>query len=187
MKSCPEPGVEIILGLSLFARDRLRFTVQKSVELGVREIRLVRADRSVRALGLDRVGEKLASLQKVAREAAKQCGRNVVPEVRAAVGPEEFAASLPAGCLKLLFHEKGDNPGLSDILSYNKETRSIAGLIGPEGGLGMGEVELLKEHGFLAASLGPRILRSETAALFFLCAIQYELGDMGFPLTSENE
>lgn len=185
-RSCPEPRIKVIVGLSLFARDRLRFTVQKAVELGASEIRLVKAERSVRGLGLDR-SEKLHGLLKVAREAAKQCGRNLIPDIRPAVDLAQFSASLPGDCLKLIFWEKAREPGLREILARAKDRTAVAGLIGPEGGFSVKEVELLKEQGFLVAAAGPRILRSETAALFFMCAIQYELGDMGFPLTSQIE
>jgi 16S rRNA (uracil1498-N3)-methyltransferase len=157
-----ESPLAVTLVQAVSSGERMDFTIQKAVELGVAAIHPVFSTRSIVRLAGEREAKKLAHWRRVAISACEQCGRNRVPPVAEPVALERYRA--PAG---------------AKILLAPSATRRLAELArgplalaaGPEGGFSEEEEALLARAGFVAASLGPRILRTETAALAALAAL----------------
>ena len=152
--------------------------VQKATELGVSSIVVFPAQRSVVKIAADQRAQRQARWQKIADEASRQSRRSSIP-------PVVLAESLPSvlersvDTMKLLLWEGEQQHHLKEALSAPLTPASIAILVGPEGGITDNEAELAVSHGFTAVSLGPRILRTETAGLAMLAILQYHWGDMG--------
>jgi 16S rRNA (uracil1498-N3)-methyltransferase len=115
----------------------------------------------------------------VAREAAKQCGRAVVPEVEIPRPLDEWLPALGTVDVALCLWE-GDAPALASVLTQAPaRPRTAAAIVGPEGGLARQEVERARAHGYRTVSLGPRILRTETAGIAVLSILQFYWGELG--------
>lgn len=169
-----ESPVEITLLQGILKGDKPEFVVQKATELGASAIVFFETSRTVPVIKEGR--SRLARLEKTAIEAAKQCGRTVLPEVAVT----DFRRALEVtSSLKIMLMEEGAKEGLSAVLKKHAGAKNIALLVGPEGGLSVEEAALAAAHGFIAASLGPRILRAETAAIAAVSAVQCGCGDMG--------
>ena len=171
-----ESPLSITLVQALQAGEKMDLTVQKAVELGVRRIVPVMSKRGVLQLDEQRALRRLEHWRSVVVAACEQCGRNRVPEVTL---PERLANWLARasgdGVLRLMLVPAGARSLAS--LSAPPVDQSIELLIGAEGGLAVEEVQLAALSGFLSVRLGPRILRTETAGLAALAAIQVLWGD----------
>lgn len=171
-----EPVTESPLSLHLYQGiskgDRMDFVIQKSVELGANSITPVFTARTVVSLKQDRLDKKIQHWQSIANSACEQCGRNIVPSISPAVSFTE-ALQLSSSELKLLL-DPLDNNGFSNLAS---KTNSVDFLIGPEGGLTEEEINQAKESAYSGIGLGPRILRTETAALAAITTAQILWGD----------
>lgn len=170
-----EPSVAVTLYQCLPKGDKFELILQKSVELGVTTIVPVVSSRCISRPDEKSLSKKLLRFQKIAHSAAEQSGRGMIPRV---APPLDFsAACLDASSahLPLLCYEKGGLP-LGE-LSFAAVT-SIALLIGPEGGFSPSEVELAERHRIQIISLGPRILRCETAPLAALSILMHLTGNM---------
>jgi 16S rRNA (uracil1498-N3)-methyltransferase len=155
--------------------DRMDYTLQKAVELGVQTIRPIYSERSVVRLDQRRTETRLAHWRQVAASACEQCGRNAVPAVLAPLAITDWFAELAApaaGELRVLM-----SPRAEQRLAEFPRPAAVMLLAGPEGGFTGGEVELACERGFAAMRLGPRTLRTETAALAALAAMNTLWGD----------
>jgi 16S rRNA (uracil1498-N3)-methyltransferase len=179
-KTPSESRLEITLIQGVAKGRKMDIIVQKAVELGVSVIQPFYAKRTIPRL--DRRGEekRLIRWKRVAVEAVKQCGRAMVPDIARPLKYDE-AIEDHGDCLKLIPWEMERAAGLKDILEENASEgiEKVAVLIGPEGGFSEEDVREACDKGFLPVSLGPRILRTETAAIAVLGILQYELGDMG--------
>jgi 16S rRNA (uracil1498-N3)-methyltransferase len=166
--------VRLVQGLS--SGDRMDITVQKAVELGVAAIQPVATERSVVKLKDERAQRRVEHWQNLVIAACEQCGRNRVPEVAAVLGLPEWLAQIempaPADEARLLL-----SPGAAQSLRELAPVARMTLLVGPEGGLSRVETQLAQSRGFMPVRLGPRILRTETAALATLSAIQALWGD----------
>jgi 16S rRNA (uracil1498-N3)-methyltransferase len=171
-----ESPLEIHLYQALPKGDKLELIVQKCTELGVSSITPLLTERVIVRLKPQQVASRLSRWQTIAKEAAKQSRRSRIPLVNP---PLELGAIPPraAGTLRLVAWEEGSTP-LGKLLPATPP-RQVEILIGPEGGLSATEVEQLGRQGFLPVSLGPRILRTETAPLALLAILQFTLGDLG--------
>jgi 16S rRNA (uracil1498-N3)-methyltransferase len=167
-----EPDFAVSLYVPLLKGDKLDWVVQKSVELGVSSICLYAAQRAVVKEG--NLEKKIARWEKIAREATEQCRRQKVPPVRGIYTLEEVAAAGPG----LFAWEEEANRGLQGWLQAHPKQNLLL-LTGPEGGLAVREANLLKDAGWSAVSLGPRILRAETAAIAMLTSVMFAWGAMG--------
>ncbi len=177
-RTATEPPVLVTLFQGIPKWDKMDFIVQKSVELGVSRIVPVITEHTVvRLHDKSDAGKKAARWQKIAYEAAKQCQRGIAPRVEAPVDYAEALDMARDSELALAAHEKAE--GMSLKVLRGLKVRSAAVLIGPEGGFSPGEIERALDRGFKCVSLGPRILRTETAGIAVLSVIMYELGDMG--------
>lgn len=171
-----ESDLEITLYQGMPKSDKMDYIVQKCVELGVLKIVPVITKRAVsRPSDGDK---KIARWQKIAAEAAKQSGRGLVPEICGMINFNEAVASM-TGCedaLNIMPYECEANTRLRDVLtSFGKKKINI--IVGPEGGFDDAEATAAREKGISTVTLGPRILRTETAPLAVCTAVMYELGD----------
>ena len=171
-----EAALSITLVQALQAGEKMDMTVQKAVELGVARIVPVTSQRSVVRLAGERAERRLAHWRGVVAAACEQCGRNRLPEVVALENLDAWLTQpAPAGVLRLMLA-----PGAGRALACCAPPVPDAGvelLIGAEGGLSPGEAERAEAAGFVPVRLGPRVLRTETAGLAALAAIQCLWGD----------
>lgn len=174
-----ESPVQIIMGQALIKGNRFDHLVRKAVELGVHQIVPLETQRCVAKVKKQEAGKKLERWQRIAEEAAKQCGRSQIPQV----GPDihnlkAFCDQVETSDLKLLFWEDEARTRLRDIDIGDKAVGSIAFVAGPEGGWDPQEVEFLKESGFQTVGLGPRTLRADGVSLIILSLLQHRWGDL---------
>ncbi|NIC38169.1 16S rRNA (uracil(1498)-N(3))-methyltransferase [Halomonas desiderata] len=167
-----ESPLAVHLGQAISKGDRMDYAVQKAVELGVAAITPLYTEHGDVRLKGEREAKKLAHWQAVAVSACEQCGRAVVPTVHP---PRPLAEWLDERreALRLVLH-----PGTARALEQADTPADAALLIGPEGGLAEAEVESAKAAGFAPLTLGPRILRTETAPVVALSLLQHRFGDL---------
>lgn len=170
-----EPGCESSLAIGLVQgipeADKMDWIIQKATELGVGWIQPITCERSVVRLSGERAARREAHWRRVAIAAAEQCGRTRVPEVRPTLGFMSWVA-VPAEIARWSL-----DPSAAPISSQPPVTAPMELLVGPEGGFAEREREVLAARGAIGVSLGPRILRTETAALVALSAIHALWGD----------
>ena len=171
----PESPLRITLALSPLKGDRMELVVQKATELGVVAIRPVVTFRTDAAARPALRGTRQERWDKVASGAAEQCGRAVVPDVAVTVALDRLVAEAHEGERVLLLETPGQ-PALDSL--FKEPPRALLLLVGPAGGFEPAEVEMLQAAGFLAAALGPRVLRSETAAVAAVAVAQATWGDL---------
>ncbi len=172
-----ESPVEIHLGQALLKGNKFDTVLRKSVELGVNAVTPVRSQRCVVKVLRTEETKKNARWQRIAREAAKQSGRSTVPEVTGRIASvETFCKDNAGAALKLIFWEEETHNRLRDLAGA--PPGRIACLTGPEGGFHQREVETARGFGFEPVSLGPRILRAETAPVVALSLLQNRWGDL---------
>ncbi len=172
-----ESPLEITLVQGFIKGDKPELVIQKATELGVKKIVYYPAGRSVPAPGESGLNNRLKRWDRVAVEAAKQCGRAFVPEISASRSLRDVMSEVPDGFRVALF-EEGGGPLEEVLKKASKKTDKIVVLVGPEGGFSAEEITLAESGGFISAGLGPRILRAETAAIAVISIVQYVLGDM---------
>lgn len=170
-----ESPLRIHLLQGVCAGDRMDLVLQKATELGVARIQPLVTARSIVRLSNDRQEKREQHWQNVAIAACEQCGRNRIPTVEPGLALRTYFATLPAGATRILLSPEG-RLRLRD-LSPPASGEAIQVLIGPEGGLDPEERRLAQDLGFQAVAFGPRILRTETAPLAALAALQALFGD----------
>jgi len=168
-----ESPLQIHLGQAMSKGDRMEWVIQKSVELGVHRITPLITARCVVKLDNDRMQKKVQQWQAIAVAACEQCGRNIIPLVDHPQHLVSFFSSAHAS-LKWIVHPEGTK----NWRDYPMSETTMALLIGPEGGFSAEEVALALTHHFLPLSLGPRILRTETATISALSLLQAVRGDL---------
>jgi 16S rRNA (uracil1498-N3)-methyltransferase len=171
-----ESPLNITLVQGLLKGEKMDLVVQKTTELGVKEICPVITERSQL-----RETKKIARWRKIAGEASRQSGRSVVPVIHEPVEFMNFLKSQWSGvrCQGIIFYEEGGVTLKDAISSFIFHPSSFFVIIGPEGGFTRAEIDLAKENGFLVTSLGKRTLRAETAAITSVTLIQFLFGDIG--------
>lgn len=168
--SASELPCRVTLYQALPKGDKLEFIVQKAVELGAAAVVPVLTGRCVSRPDSRGMEKKRQRLGKIAREAAGQCGRGILPEVGPLLSFRQALAEMARCPCPILFYEKAARP-LGEALS--SRPGEIALLIGPEGGFAPEEAAEAEGAGLLVCTMGPRILRCETAPLYALSAIGY--------------
>jgi 16S rRNA (uracil1498-N3)-methyltransferase len=156
--------------------DRMEGIVRAATELGVARVRPALCERTIVRLEPARWRERARRWQRVAREAAKQCGRAVIPEVELPRPLGECLAGEPANLAWCLW-ESGGLP-LGEALAAARTPRSAVVMVGPEGGLAAAEVTTARSRGLTVVSLGPRVLRTETAGPALVAILQSRFGDL---------
>jgi 16S rRNA (uracil1498-N3)-methyltransferase len=169
---------EVTLAQSLLKGEKMDYLIQKTTELGVKEIIPFFSSRSVPLLEKSRRLKRHHRWEKIAIEASKQCGRGVVPKIESLQDYSDMLHAASTDDLRLILWER-EGIKLKEVLGRSKEKMKVFFIIGPEGGFSQDEVDESKRAGFLPVTLGRRILRAETAGLCFLSILQYEWGDMG--------
>ncbi len=169
-----ESPLKIHLGQVISRGERMEFTIQKSVELGVNVITPLWSERCGVKLDAERMEKKIQQWQKIAIAACEQCGRNVVPEIRPMMKLQDWCAEQD-GTLKLNLHPRA-NYSIKTLPQI--PAAGVRLLIGSEGGLSPQEIQQTKQQGFTDILLGKRVLRTETAALTAITALQVCFGDL---------
>ena len=169
-----ESPLHIHLGQVMSRGEKMEFTIQKSIELGVSLITPLFSERCGVKLDAERLNKKIQQWQKIAIAACEQCGRNRIPEIRPAMDLEDWCAEPDEG-LKLNLHPRASQ----SINTLPLPVQRVRLLIGPEGGLSADEIAMTAQHQFTDILLGPRVLRTETTALTAITALQVRFGDLG--------
>jgi 16S rRNA (uracil1498-N3)-methyltransferase len=172
-----ESPLHLTLVQGLPKGDKLEGIIRMSTELGVAAIVPLLAARSVARADAARWPGRRARWERVAREAAKQCGRAVVPAVAAPAGLADWLAAREGSGLLVCLWERETAP-LAEQLPALAPTRATV-VVGPEGGLAEDEVAALRAAGAIVAGLGPRLLRTETAGPVAVALLQARWGDLG--------
>ncbi|WP_010464787.1 16S rRNA (uracil(1498)-N(3))-methyltransferase [Acidovorax radicis] len=159
-------AVHLLAGIT--ANERMDWLVEKATELGVASITPLVAERSVLKLKGERAEKKIAHWQAVAVAACEQCGRNRVPVVHGAVDLAAWVRAQTAASQRLLLSLRA---GTAPLRTAAAPSGPVVFLSGPEGGLSSAEEDLALQHGFTPITLGPRVLRAETAPLAALAAL----------------
>jgi 16S rRNA (uracil1498-N3)-methyltransferase len=167
-----ESPLRVTLAQGVSRGERMDLVVQKATELGVTALAPVLTERSVVRLTAQQSDRKVNHWRAIAIAACEQCGRNRLPGIAAPQGHREFLRSVPGGMRVLL--SPGGGVTLKDLA---RPDGAVTVLIGPEGGLTDEEEQAAVAAGFTAVRLGPRILRTETAAIAALALLQREFGD----------
>lgn len=167
-----ESPLDIILAQGLLKGEKMDLVIQKATELGAKEIRPMITERSQ-----IRETRKLQRWQKIAGEASRQCGRNLIPLIHE---PEAFETVIASEGFHqgIICWEKEGAPFSAALEPFTGEKRLVL-CIGPEGGFSENEIRTAEDRGLTVASLGKRILRAETAAIAALAILQYSIGDIG--------
>ena len=171
-----ESELALCLGISIVKRDAMDAIIQKSTELGVREIQPLIADLTT--VSAKAIKQRTAHWRAISISACEQCGRNKLPTVHDPIATQDWIPHQTLG-LKLAMDPSGD---YSLMDSYYGEDATvtperISVLIGPEGGLSDDELKLAEHHGYLTTRLGKRILRADTAPIVVLSILQARFGD----------
>jgi 16S rRNA (uracil1498-N3)-methyltransferase len=175
-----DPVIKLTVALGFLKEKKMDDLVRQLTELGMHRFQPFFARRSVSRPDEARMAGRVVRWEKIARESLKQCRRGSVPEIRPAVAFDEALSLAAEDNVKIVFWERETRfpiPGAVDVAS-DKPLR-VTVLLGPEGGLTDEEVSAARSAGFVACSLGPRILRAETAAVAACALVQYVYGDMG--------
>ena len=167
-----ESPLTITLAQGIARGERMDYTIQKAIELGVHKIVPIAMERSQVKLAASRAERRLDHWQAVVIHACEQCGRNRIPQVAPVMSLAEFAATDQAATRLTLAPN-----GAHSLHSLTRVT-DFSLVVGPEGGLSPSELELLAAHDYHAVRLGPRTLRTETAALVALTVLQTMAGDL---------
>jgi 16S rRNA (uracil1498-N3)-methyltransferase len=171
-----ESHINITLVQGLLKGEKMDMVIQKTTELGVKEIIPVVTERSQL-----RETRRVMRWRKIAEEASRQSGRGVIPIIHEPMNfSDAFNLLQPSNRIKgILFYEQGGMKLSEAVSSFVPRLSSIYLFIGPEGGFTKEEVTLAKEKGIMVTYLGRRILRAETAAISVVTLLQFLLGDMG--------
>lgn len=168
-----ESPLNITLVQAVSAAERMDFTLQKSVELGVAEIRPVISERCVVRLSGERAEKRVARWQEIVVSACEQSGRNIVPKVLPLTTYAQALQQLPQETTKLLMSLNRAQK-LSDV---QPQSGKVVFMVGPEGGWTEKEEQQAFDAGFQSVTLGKRVLRTETASLAAIAAMQTLWGD----------
>lgn len=171
-----EPNINITLFQGLPKADKLEMIIQKCTELGITEIIPIITDRVIVKIEERNVDKKLERWNRIALEAAKQSGRQRVPRVKTPINIKNLVENIEKYDILLLPYECEKDVTIKNVLrNMNKEIKNIAIIIGPEGGFSDNDIDLLNNDKIKKVSLGPRILRTETAGFATLAMVLYEL------------
>ncbi len=170
-KQDTESPVRVTLYQALPKGDKLDTVIQKAVECGAVRVVPFESERCVVRVKPEAEARKTERRARIALEAAKQCGRGIIPEVLPTVSFDEMLESAAKAELPLFCFEGEGTVPIGQILLTNRGVREIAVIVGSEGGFSLAEAAKAKEKGLLPTGLGKRILRTETAPLFALSCI----------------
>jgi 16S rRNA (uracil1498-N3)-methyltransferase len=174
-----EPPVNITLYQGLPKAQKMELIIQKCVEIGVVKIQPVITQRVVVKIDGKDISNKIDRWNKIAEEAAKQSNRGILPSVMPPISFEEAIEELKNMDIAVIPYEKEKSKGIKEVFSDTASCKAVGIFIGPEGGFEEDEVDACIQEGIKPITLGPRILRTETAGMVASSIILYEIGDMG--------
>lgn len=180
-KSETEPQIDIILYQGLPKSDKMDLIIQKSIELGITKIVPVITERTiVKVEDKKSLENKVKRWQRIALEAAKQCNRGIIPQIEYPISYKRALELTKESELSFIPYEKESSNNLRKYMEQAKKDglKNISVIIGPEGGFTEKEVNEAVLVGVNPVTLGPRILRTETAGIAILSILMYELGDV---------
>ncbi len=173
-----EAPIEVILAQCLPKSDKMDFIVQKAVELGVHRICPLMSENCVVKYDHAKKEARQKKWQKIANEAAKQCGRTLLPSVQPIALLKDLFLELEHNVEVFMCYEGQADSSLKTLLETTMASKFLI-IIGPEGGFSPAEVVLCKGNGAKVVTMGPRILRTETASLAAVSLVMYQNGDLG--------
>lgn len=176
-QSVAESEIDIHIFQGLPKSDKMELIIQKSTELGVKEITPIEMERSIVKLDEKDKNKKVDRWQKIAEVAAKQSGRDIIPKINKIEKIKNIYETFKNYDIVIVAYENEKHTTLKQVLKNAKqdnEYKKIAIIIGPEGGIEPIEVELMKQNNAKIITLGNRILRTETVALSMISMIMYE-------------
>lgn len=174
-KAETEPNIEVTLIQGIPKASKMDYIIQKTTELGISNIYPCALSRCVSKVEGDKKTERW---QKIAQEASKQSGRGIVPKVYDPIDLRQAIDVLKMADISFVPYECQEESYLKPVLTSNKNVKTVAYLIGPEGGFDKREIQLLEDNGINIVTLGKRILRTETAGEAVLSMVMYEIGDI---------
>lgn len=174
-----EADLKVTLFQGLPKADKMDLIIQKCVELGVYEIVPVITERCISKINTNKdVQNKLSRWQKIAMEAAKQCNRGYIPRIGMPVKFSEAVETAEKMDISIIPYENENKESFKSVVSHIPGITTASIFIGPEGGFAQEEIQLADARGIRKITLGPRILRTETAGMVALSLMMYELGDV---------
>lgn len=180
IKKCPtnsEPSINVTLYQGIPKSAKMDFIIQKNVEIGIHEIVPVICERTIVRFNAKKDEEKkVERWQKVANEASKQCGRGIIPNVRSPITLKDAVLESTKFDLSIIPYEKEQVNTLKKVIKRDAENISV--FIGPEGGFTTYEIDMAIKNNIVPVTLGNRILRSETAAIYTTSIVIYELDQL---------
>lgn len=174
-----ESALDLCIAPCLAKGKKIDLVVEKTIELGADRICVVTSERSVGRLDQAQALDRVERWRRIAKSAAEQCGRTVMPVIERIRTFEEFVTNKPADTLGLVFTTFASQHPAGTLRSSHPDVARVIAMVGPEGGFSKEEVEFAQQHGFVAVGLGPRILRTETAAIVASALCQHLWGDLG--------
>lgn len=177
--SISESPVEITIGQALLKAGKMDRMVRQVTELGIYALIPLLAERSVPRPEPERWAEKKQRWRSIARESLKQCGRSQIPRLGPPASFKGLVGTSQAYDLRIIFHHGASGLESRSYPRDPRNVRKVLALIGPEGGFTPDEVKLALECAFVCVSLGPRILKADTAAVAACAILQYAFGDVG--------
>lgn len=172
-----ELPVDITIAIPPLKNDKLEYLIQKATELGVKNIVLFNSERNIAKIKADKVESKLKRWEKIVKEAAEQSKRAALPTLSYKSSIKELIASTSNIDYKVIAYENeaqnSTNNNLSQLLHADLYNKSVIAIFGSEGGLAQGEVDTFTNNDYKTIGLGKRILRAETAPLYFVSCVSY--------------
>lgn len=169
-------SIDLAIGIS--RGERMDWVLQKATELGVSRVTPLFTERTEIKLKAERLEKKLLHWRQIMISACEQCQLNILPELRQPRTLSELCADTDPTQLKLVLHHRADQSLAAMNGAMQRPPSSVLLLVGPEGGLSEEEIELVLHNQFQPLKLGPRVLRTETAPIVVLTAVQQLWGDL---------
>lgn len=174
-----ESWLHVTIAQGMLKDKKMDMLIRHLTELGICEWHPFFSSRSIPKPDAKRLSSRMERWDKIAKEALKQCGRTMLPVISRPVQLEELLETSQEYDKKIAFWENATAPLATSNESTLKPVERVIVLIGPEGGFSTVEIDAAKAMGFISCSLGPRILRAETASLAAATLVQYVFGDLG--------
>lgn len=172
-----ELSTKITVAIPPLKNDKIEYLIQKLTELGVSNILLFNSERNIAKIKKDKVDSKLNRWSKIVKEAAEQSKRNLIPDITYVDSLRDLIIFSEKYNHKVVAYEKEsvneDNINLKNLLHSNLNNKDVIAVFGSEGGLSENEINILTENDFDVIGLGKRILRAETAPLYFVSCVAY--------------
>lgn len=173
-----EPPISITVGQALLKNKKIDTTLRQLTELGIDSWIPVNTERSVSKIAKKNERSKTGRWQTIVKESVKQCQRGLMPKIYPPLDYKEALNLCQCHDLNLVFSD-GSGELLDKIRSRTRKAQTVFMLLGPEGGFTSQEIEMARQQGFIAAGLGPRILKADTAAIAACAIVQALFGDIG--------